>query len=112
MDEAAMVNHDACAGTAQPLDGAELRRRLEELPDWSTQDGRLHRDTTFDGFEDAIEFALAVAALAIRRNHHPRFCVDKRTVTLTLWTRKMDAVTALDAELAADIDALLEARGR
>jgi 4a-hydroxytetrahydrobiopterin dehydratase len=105
-------NHHACAGTAQPLGGPEVGVLPATLPHWQVRDGRLCRTVAFRSFAEAVDFVVAIAALAERRNHHPRFCVDKRSVTLSLWTRKMSCLTDLDVELAHDLDRLAEAHGR
>ena len=105
-------NHDACEGTAQPLGGSVIGALPATLPHWSVRDGRLCRTVAFDSFTDSVDFVVAAAQLAERRNHHPRFCVDKRSVSLSLWTRMLACLTDLDIALAHDLDRLVEAHGR
>src|SRR5580765_3812835 len=98
------MNHEACQGTARIVARPELAERLAAMPAWSLQHGKLFRQLNFDSFAAAFAFVTALALLAERCNHHPGFSIDKRDVEITVWTRKMSAVTTLDVELAAEID--------
>jgi 4a-hydroxytetrahydrobiopterin dehydratase len=100
--------HAACQGTATQLDGPQLSQCLAGLPGWSVHAGRLRRAVRFRGFPAAVSFATAVALLAERENHHPTFTVDKHTVELELWTRKLQAITTLDVDFAAAVERLIE----
>lgn len=98
------ARHEACRGTARIVAQPELAERLAALPAWSVQDGRLRRQLSFDSFAAAFEFVTGLALLAERRNHHPGIRMEKRDVEITLWTRKMSAVTTLDVAFAAAVE--------
>lgn len=110
MTVASPTTSDTCQAGARVLADAELRRELDKLPGWSVRDGRLHRELHFDRFASAFEFVAGLALLAERRNHHPSFSVEKRDVFVDLWTRKMGAITTIDADVAEEIEQLVAAR--
>jgi 4a-hydroxytetrahydrobiopterin dehydratase len=103
-------NHATCEGTAAALSRAELEEQLQHLSGWALRDERLHKRYDFGSFAQAMTFANRVAAEAERQDHHPAILVDKRRVELTIWTRKVNALTVHDFRLAAAADGLLEGR--
>ena len=61
-----------------------------------------------DGFDGAIAFVNAVAAVANRLDHHPQITVDWNRVTIRTWSHDAGTVTDRDLALAAAIDAAAE----
>jgi 4a-hydroxytetrahydrobiopterin dehydratase len=101
------VDHENHAADAyiDRMSAAEKAERLAAVKDWQLRDERLHRTYACATFAESISFINDVAAVAERLNHHPHLCLeDKRQVTVTLWTHKLDRLTWLDFDLAAEID--------
>ena len=75
------------------------------LPDHWTHDGEwLRRTFSFNDFSEAFGFMARVALAADRLDHHPNWSNVYSTVVVSLQTHDADAVTALDLELAAEMN--------
>lgn len=108
-DHADHENH-AAGGYIDPMSPSEKAERLGVIQDWQLRGERLSRTYACATFAESISFITDVAAVAERLNHHPHLCLeDKRQVTVTLWTHKLDRLTWLDFDLAAEIDAVYAA---
>lgn len=58
-------------------------------------------------FDQSIDFMNRVASIANDINHHPDIAVlDKRSVRVTAWTRKLGYLTDIDFDLAASVEAM------
>ena len=86
------------------LDDEEIEQRLDELGDWGREEGELHKVFEFDDFEAAIKFVNEVAAMANRYDHHPDIDIRWNKVKLVLSTHSEGGLTALDFDLANDIE--------
>ena len=94
-------DHSACTGQLCALSQAEVAKRLIAIPDWELQDGRLNRTFRFDDFGKSMKFVDLLGQAAESMNHHPNFCViNKRNVSVAIWTHKLDCLTSLDFDLA------------
>lgn len=91
------------------LDQAEISRRLEMLPGWSLESGKLHRQFTFKDFVEAFRFMTAVAFEAERLGHHPEWRNVYNRVTVDLTTHDAQGITALDFDLAGRMHELARA---
>lgn len=77
-------------------------------------DTTVMRGANHDELADLIEFARTVnaevrlvASIANDINHHPDIAVlDKRSVRVTAWTRKLGYLTDIDFDLAASVEAM------
>jgi 4a-hydroxytetrahydrobiopterin dehydratase len=87
------------------LDDDEILRRLARLPGWELAGHAIRREYRFPDFKSALAFANTVGAKAEARDHHPDLLVQWGRVTLTLSTHDAGGLTALDFDLAAEIDA-------
>jgi 4a-hydroxytetrahydrobiopterin dehydratase len=82
---------------------------LESLPGWTGDTSALRREARVpDARHD--ELVDAVMATADAMDHHPEVERGGGTVTFTLTTHSAGGVTALDVELAAQIDEVLSGR--
>ena len=81
---------------------------LDERPDWSVVEGKLHRELKFADFNQAFGFMTRVALVAESMNHHPEWFNVYSTVRIDLATHDAGGITELDFELAAKIDALVK----
>jgi len=88
------------------LDDAEVQRRLSELPGWSLQAGKLHREYRFPDFVAAFGFMTRAALVAETMNHHPEWFNVYGTVRVDLVTHDAGGISEKDFALAARMDAL------
>ncbi|HEX3549757.1 MAG TPA: 4a-hydroxytetrahydrobiopterin dehydratase [Candidatus Elarobacter sp.] len=77
-----------------------------DVPGWRDDGQALAKTFERDGFDGAIAFVNAVAAVANRLNHHPDIAISWNRVTVRTWSHDANAITERDAELARAIDAL------
>jgi len=95
---------------SRKLTAAEIDADLVGLPEWRLVAGKLHRELRFVDFVEAFAFMTRVALLAEKRDHHPEWSNVYAKVVIDLTTHDAGGVTALDLELAAAIDRLLDDR--
>ena len=86
----------------------QVSELLATLPDWSLEQGKLHREVVFGDFSEAFAFMTRVALAAERMNHHPEWCNVWNRVDIRLTTHDAGGLTALDFDLADRISALLQ----
>lgn len=87
------------------LEPDEVEFLATEVPTWSVEPLRMHRDFEFDDFEAALAFVNEVGALAEREGHHPDLLLHRyRHVRVTLYTHFVDGLTMNDFILAAKVD--------
>lgn len=86
------------------LDPEELARRVDALPGWTIENGKLHREFTFSDFSEAFGFMTRVALRAEAMDHHPEWSNVWNRVVVDLSTHDAGGITELDLRLAADID--------
>ena len=94
--------------TSRIYEAAEIYVWLKDHDDWRLGgDGELHADFRFSNFKQAVLFMNAVAFLAEAAGHHPDiFIHDYKSVTLSLMTHDVGAITQQDLDLVAQIDTL------
>jgi 4a-hydroxytetrahydrobiopterin dehydratase len=92
---------------ANPLTAVEVHALAERLPQWTLQNGKLHRDLRFADFSEAFAFMTRVALAAEQLNHHPEWSNVWNRLTIDLTTHDTGGLSNLDVELAGRIDALL-----
>ncbi len=93
--------------TARPeaLDPDEIESRLEALPGWHLENGRLRRSFRFRDFVEAFGFMTRAALHAEKLDHHPEWSNVYDRVEVSLVTHEVPgtegpAITALDFDLA------------
>ncbi|APD49071.1 4a-hydroxytetrahydrobiopterin dehydratase [Synechococcus sp. CS-602] len=94
---------------AQPLSPQQIASLGTDLPDWSVENGKLHRGLIFDSFVEAFGFLTQVALIAESMGHHPELGNVYNRVTIDLTTHDTDGLSSLDVDLAQGINALLKA---
>jgi 4a-hydroxytetrahydrobiopterin dehydratase len=87
-----------------------LKTALSDLPDWSVQDNKLHRQFRFQSFVDAFGFMSSVALVAESMGHHPEWFNVYNRVTVDLTTHDAGGITELDLALARRMDQLAQQR--
>ena len=88
------------------LSDGELGVALADLPAWSVEAGKLHREWRFPGFVEAFGFMASVALVAEAMNHHPEWANVYGTVRVDLVTHDAGGITALDVALARRMESL------
>jgi len=76
---------------------------------WEEREASLYRRFQFRDFAEAFAFMTRVAAVAERLGHHPDWSNSWNVVEIDLVSHDAGAVTDRDRELAAAIDAVVEA---
>jgi pterin-4a-carbinolamine dehydratase/uncharacterized protein (DUF2267 family) len=93
-------------GGSAPLTDAEVAAALASLPDWSGDRRALHRTLVLP--RRNLDYVLAQFALLKRdTGRSPDVRVEGDAAVLTVCTESVDAVTALDVDLARRVDALI-----
>ena len=92
------------------LADTEIAARLEALPGWSLEGGKLHKAFAFKDFVEAWGFMSAVALVAESMGHHPEWSNVWNRVTVDLTTHDAGGISALDFDLAARMEAIAGTR--
>jgi 4a-hydroxytetrahydrobiopterin dehydratase len=89
-----------------PLEGVAIDSLREELGEgWDVvENHHLTRDYKFKGYPPAVEFTNVVAGIAETQNHHPDILLTWGSVTVTIWTHKIDGLTESDFYFAAKVE--------
>ncbi|MBB5235309.1 4a-hydroxytetrahydrobiopterin dehydratase [Deinococcus budaensis] len=90
---------------ARKLTDGDVQERKPE--GWWGDDGKLFREFKFGSYQEGVDFAVRVAALAEARDHHPDIHIYYRRVRLNFFTHSVGGVTDLDLEGAQAVNALL-----
>jgi 4a-hydroxytetrahydrobiopterin dehydratase len=86
--------------SANKLTDEKIQAALGQLPEWTVQNGKLHREYKFPDFAHAFGF-MAVAALQIEKiNHHPEWSNVYNRVAVDLTTHDAGGITHKDFQLA------------
>jgi 4a-hydroxytetrahydrobiopterin dehydratase len=97
---------EACGTNTPPLSRQDAQILLQEIPDWTLQDGSIDRMFAFADFKEAMRFVNHVAGAAEEEGHHPDIHIFYNKVRLVLSTHKIGGLSRNDFILAAKIDAL------
>jgi 4a-hydroxytetrahydrobiopterin dehydratase len=82
------------------LTAEALKAALQQLPSWSIQQEKLHREYKFPDFAHAFGFMTTAAIEIEKRNHHPEWLNVYNRVTVDLTTHDSEGITQKDVELA------------
>jgi 4a-hydroxytetrahydrobiopterin dehydratase len=84
----------------------EIEARLGALEGWARSGEAIVKEFKRDDFVGSVKFVDALAAPAEAMGHHPDLQISWDTVTVTISTHSEGGLTAVDFELAAQIDAV------
>ena len=88
------------------LNDEELATALQNLPGWTVQDGKLHKEFKFASFAAAMGWMMAMAIAADKMDHHPEWSNVYNRVRVDLVTHDLDnAISNLDVALAGKMEA-------
>jgi 4a-hydroxytetrahydrobiopterin dehydratase len=89
------------------LSDQEIVQALAELPGWAVASGRLEKTYTFTSYADGAAFALRIALLAEKKDHHPDMLgIGWKKVWVAYVTHSQGGITSLDIEAARATDAV------
>ncbi len=95
---------------AELLNDAERAEHIPGLTNagWETRADRdvLFKRYRFQNFIEAFGFMTRAALVAEKMNHHPEWSNVYRTVEVTLTTHDAGGLSALDVQLAGEMDRL------
>ncbi|WP_181784769.1 4a-hydroxytetrahydrobiopterin dehydratase [Pseudonocardia pini] len=94
---------------AELLSDDEVSAALAGLTGWEREGDSIVRTAELSSFPVAIAVVGRVAEDAEERDHHPDIDIRWRTLTFRLSTHSEGGLTAKDTELAAQIDARIDA---
>ncbi len=89
------------------LSDAEVTAELEKLNGWALEKGQIAKQFKFKTYKDGVVFAVAVAQLADREDHHPDLYIGYAKVRVALNTHDVDGISALDFKLAQLAETLI-----
>lgn len=84
----------------------EIGKKLESLPAWRRQGDKLVRQFQFGSFVEAFGWMSSVALVAEKLDHHPEWKNVYNKVDVELTTHDAAGITALDFQLAANMNEL------
>jgi len=79
---------------------ARIQEFLSQYRDWSTKNGKLHREYIFNNFVQAFSFMIEAALIAESSHHHPEWFNVYSKVIVDLITHEMGGITERDFYLA------------
>jgi 4a-hydroxytetrahydrobiopterin dehydratase len=88
------------------LSSDAINAALAELPGWSLEGGKLHRQFQFPSFVEAFGFMSSVALVAESMGHHPEWFNVYNRVTVDLTTHDAGGITDKDIALARKMNEL------
>ncbi len=85
----------------------EIAAALADLPGWSVENGRLHKQFKFQSFASALGWMVSAGVEADKMDHHPEWSNVYSRVTVDLVTHDLgNRISNLDLELAARMEKL------
>lgn len=107
------VNNDTNS-KVKPLEGREVKKRLEELGAWSlsSDETKIFRTVEFNSFREAISFVNNVAEFSEKINHHPEaITIRFDEVEVNLTTNEGEGLSKKDFVLAKEINFIANWKG-
>ncbi len=88
------------------LSETEIESRLAALSEWRQTGGAIRRAYECGDFVGSVNFVKSMVGPAEALGHHPDLEVSWDKVTVTISTHSEGGLTAVDFELAAELDAI------
>ena len=81
---------------------------MQQVPGWSTPEGKLTRDIKLKDFKEALALVNRIGDLAEQEGHHPDITIHSwNHVRIELYTHSIKGLSENDFILAAKINQLL-----
>ena len=84
----------------------QIKEELKNLPGWSLQNGKLHKEYAFKDFVEAFSFMTKAALHAEKMNHHPEWFNVYNRLRVDLMTHDAGGITTNDIALAKTFESL------
>ncbi len=91
----------------EPIASHDLEAALAELPGWSLEAGKLHRQFKFSDFVSAYSFMTQMAFYSEAIAHHPEWSNVYNRVTVDLTTHDASGITQKDVDWAKKSNTLV-----
>ncbi len=90
----------------EKLSKSKRAAALAELAGWREADGRdaICKTFVFTSFSETFGFMTRSALIAEKLDHHPEWSNNYKTVDVMLTTHRVKGLTALDIELAEEMN--------
>lgn len=89
------------------LSQVEVDEELEKLHGWSIINEKLHKEFSFDSFNQAFGFMTRAAMEIEKMNHHPEWFNVYNRITIELTTHDVGGITKNDVNLAKILNSLV-----
>jgi len=86
------------------LSDNEIQESLRELDGWTIQNGKLHKEIEFAGFEGAWQFMTIAVTEIEKMNHHPEWFNVYNKLVIDLMTHDVGGISQNDIKLAKFLD--------
>lgn len=88
------------------LDDEAVAAALQELPGWTVQEGKLHKEFKFASFAAAMGWMMQMAIVIDKLDHHPEWFNVYNRVRVDLVTHDLgNVISNLDVDLARRMEA-------
>lgn len=88
------------------LTDEQIQEHLSQVPGWTLENGKLHRELKFGNFVEAFGFMSQVAMHAEKADHHPEWFNVYNNVCIDLATHDVGGISEKDFDLAKKINQL------
>ncbi|MFY9300021.1 MAG: 4a-hydroxytetrahydrobiopterin dehydratase [Candidatus Nitrosotenuis sp.] len=88
------------------LTDEQIQQELKNLPGWSLQNGKLHKEYVFKDFTHAFGFMTKAALYAEKMDHHPEWFNVYNKLQVDLMTHDAGGITTNDIALAKTFESL------
>jgi 4a-hydroxytetrahydrobiopterin dehydratase len=92
------------------LTPSEIEQRLDELPGWQLNGQQIEKRYRFSSYRAGVAFAVQVALLAEKMDHHPDLQIGYQEVRVVYSTHSAGGVTERDLEAAHQVERILQER--
>ncbi len=89
------------------LSQIDIDEHLKNLPGWSVENEKLHKEFQFESFNQAFGFMTRAAMEIEKMNHHPEWFNVYNRITIELTTHDAGGITKNDVNLAKILNSLI-----
>ena len=90
----------------EKLTDGQIQEELKNLPGWSLQNGKLHKEFVFKDFVQAFGFMTKAALYAEKMDHHPEWFNVYNKLKVDLMTHDAGGITTNDVTLAKALESI------
>lgn len=92
----------------EKMSDSDVQSLLAQLPGWTLEQGKLHREYHFADFNQAFRFMTTAAAPIDKMNHHPEWLNVYNRVIVNLTTHDAGGITMQDFDLAMMLEGIAQ----